>query len=494
MKRWISLLMTAAVLLSLAACGQAGSQAGGAQEGEIVELEPAAVQPTEEAIMEENVSVTEKNSPPEPKNALLAAAVYPETIPCPREEDYRGTDGRLSEDYFLAYNSWADALEASQERATAGGANIASFLQKSLPRFLSNTEGKNLVYSPLNVYIALAMLAELTEGESRKQVLSLLGAEDLEAVRTSVRDLWEGTYRDDGTVTTLLASSLWLSDRVSFHQSTMDTLAERYYASSYRGTMGSPAFNRALQSWINEQTGELLEKQASELEMDARTILALVSTIYFKAAWVTRFSEDRTEPAVFHSPSEDMTADFLHQSGAREYYWGERFSAVSQPLENGGAMWLLLPDEGVTPEELLLPGEALEFLLSQNKPDWEKQKYLRVNLSLPKFDVSSNVDLIPGLTALGVRDVFDYTVSDFSPMTADTDEVYVSQAEHAARVLIDEDGCTAAAYTVLMTRFGAAMPPEEEIDFILDRPFVFCITASAGLPLFVGIVNLPVED
>ena len=61
---------------------------------------------------------------------------------------------------------------------------------------------------------------------------------------------------------------------------------------------------------------------------------------------------------------------------------------------------------------------------------------------------------------------------------------------HAARVAIDEEGVTAAAYTVMMEA-GAAMPPDEEIDFTLDRPFVFAITSQDGLPLFIGIVNTP---
>ncbi len=30
------------------------------------------------------------------------------------------------------------------------------------------------------------------------------------------------------------------------------------------------------------------------------------------------------------------------------------------------------------------------------------------------------------------------------------------------------------------------MPPEEEVDFTLDRPFLFVITGEDGLPLFVG--------
>ena len=52
----------------------------------------------------------------------------------------------------------------------------------------------------------------------------------------------------------------------------------------------------------------------------------------------------------------------------------------------------------------------------------------------------------------------------------------------------DEEGVTAAAYTVMLM-CGAGMPPMEEMDFILDRPFLFVITSRDNLPLFAGVVN-----
>ena len=154
-------------------------------------------------------------------------------------------------------------------------------------------------------------------------------------------------------------------------------------------------------------------------------------------------------------------------------------------------MWFLLPDQGVAPEELLAGKEAAEFLFTANKYEWENQKYLTVNKAIPKFDVSSQFDLREGLRALGVSDVFDPTASDFTPMTTDVDvPIVLDKADHAARVVIDEKGCTAAAFTV-MAFIGEAAPPDEEVDFVLDRPFLFCITGDNGLPLFVGVVNCP---
>ena len=151
-------------------------------------------------------------------------------------------------------------------------------------------------------------------------------------------------------------------------------------------------------------------------------------------------------------------------------------------------MWFLLPDEGVTPEELLSDGGAVDFLLSRENAE---SKYRIIDLSVPKFDVSADTDLAGALYSLGVTDVFDANTADFSPLTDDPDGIFLSQAKHAARVTIDEEGVVAAAYTVIAA-CGAAMPPDERVDFTLDRPFLFAVTGASGEILFAGIVNTPV--
>jgi len=420
----------------------------------------------------------------------VALASYPEMEPYPDESKYIKPNGELRDSFGDAYRKWSESLRAQLNQPEGYADGLDGFFEKSIREFLKDGGSGNRVYSPLNVYMALAMLSELTDGQSREQVLDLLGADSVEKVREQARAVWNANYRDDGLVTSVLASSLWMSDKIRYIQSTLDTLAEDYHASGFSGEMGSPEYDRMLQDWINEQTGGLLEEQASGLKLDPQTVMALATTICFKAPWRDKFGKQNTEPGLFETPDGAVSIDFMHRNAAEDYFWGDSFAAVGKGLENGGAMWFLLPDEGVSPEELLLDDEAMEFLLLRDKYSCENRKHLIVNLAVPKFDVSSDIDLIPGLAALGVRDVFDITISDFTPMTTDTRDIYIDRAEHAARVTIDEEGCTAAAYTV-MAMAGAAAPPEDTVDFILDRPFVFAVTGADGLPLFVGIVNCP---
>ncbi len=421
----------------------------------------------------------------------IAKTQYPEVVPYPNESDYLTSDGQLDNSFYDAHSAWWEDMRARQQLDLGDTAPLQSFFARSAQTFLTGTEGENRVYSPLNVYIALSMLAQLTGGESREQILNLLGSDSMDALRQQASNVWNANYRNDGAVTSILASSLWLNEDVKFNRDTMDILAEDFYASSFRGEMGSEEFDHALRDWLNEQTGGLLKEQAGNVELDAQTILALATTVYFKARWYNDFPKEQTAPRTFHAPGGDMETDFMHQSDYHSYFWGEKFSAVCQPFDTAGYMWFLLPDEGVSPEDLLTNAEATDFLFTADKNTWENKKFLIVNESIPKFDVASQFDLGEGLQALGVTDVFDPEKSDFTPMTTDVDvPIILSKADHAARVVIDEEGCTAAAYTVLMAD-GMGSPPEEEVDFTLDRPFLFCITGNSDLPLFVGIVNRP---
>ena len=360
---------------------------------------------------------------------------------------------------------------------------------EALPaQFLSGAGEENAVLSPVNICMALAMLAELTDGESRAQLLELIGIDSVEALREQASAIWKAGSGESDECTSLLAASIWLRDDIGYVQDTMDTLADVYYASSYRGEMGTAELDKAIQVWLNEQTRGLLEEQAASIKTDPLTVLLLATTLYYSAQWADEFNEELNYTDVFHAPSGDVDAGYMYAGKFMDYYSGEGWGAVRLGLRGGHGMWFILPDEGVSADALLEDAEVMR-LMSAGEADGGE--YAKVYLSVPKFDIASQLDLIDGLKVLGVTDVFDSDVSDFTPMTTDTDEICVTTATHAARVKIDEDGVEAAAFTVLEPGDTAPMPPELEIHFTLDRPFLFSVVTGDGLPLFAGIVNTP---
>ena len=444
----------------------------------------------------------------------LRLAALPELPPEPDENafwdqlnalDYdKLGEEKYNEEYQKMWNAFSTQQDAYYEAVQSlqgdGVDNtltlpLTAYTFRTVQQLFEDATENNVVYSPANLYLALCMLAETTGGESRAQVLDLLGLSSVEQARGAANALWRNLYRDSATGRTLLANSIWLNEQFDYHEGTVDTLASDYYASTFRAPMGDSATDDAIHAWINENTNHLLENAANGLKTDADTLLMLISTLYFKGTWADQFEPFNTNEDTFTTASgTEQKIDFMHRTKNGSYYRGEGFTVASLPFRDGTAMWFLLPDEGVSLEQITsnLPMMAVDTSEGcYELPALElaaQQGYGEIRWSVPKFDVDSDLDLIPTLEALGVTDVFTDGVADFSPLT-DLDAL-VSAVKHAARVKVDEEGCEAAAFTAIMVEATAAMPEQlPVVEMNLNRPFGFLITGVDGLPLFTGVVN-----
>ena len=344
------------------------------------------------------------------------------------------------------------------------------------------TGERNEVYSPVSLYGALGMLTELADGETKQQVMDLLGVSDSEALRQWTKALWQQLYHDEQDSALWLGNAAFLNENMAFHKEPLDVLTEDYYASSYQVPMGSKAADKAIAAWLDQQTNDLLADDTKAIETKESDLLRLYNTIYYKAAWQATFFEGATKQDIFTAADgTEQRADFMHISiEGEDVARGEGYRRASLYLKDGGRMTFYLPDEGVTVEELLQRKNILNELLAVD--EW----VVRVNWSVPKFDIHASLELNDALRALGVTDAFDVSKADFSPLTEQT--AYVESVSQAARVRINEEGMEAAAITEEKGD-GAAPPrelPEEEMD--LDRPFLFAIWKD-GVPLFVGTVQ-----
>ena len=373
---------------------------------------------------------------------------------------------------------------------------LQDYFTDSIRQTLSGAGSENQVYSPLNLYMALAVTAELCDGESQEQILEAANADSIQVLRAQANQIWQATHYDNNDQS-LLANSLWLDKELDYDQATMDALATHYYTSVYSSDLGSDETNQAIRDWLNEQTGGLLEQEVQNagIPEDPSTfpVFGLYSTVYFRAKWSNEFAPALTRRAIFHSAIGDKNEIFMNKKQAPStYYWGEDFGAVCEGLKNGSRMWFILPDEDKTVDDVLAAGEYLDIILNTNSyiESGEHCKHMRVNLSIPKFDITASGNLKEDVKKLGVTDIFEAQTADFSSAVIGEYPVWISSINQSTRVAIDEEGVTAASYIEEIAP-GAAEPPEEIIDFVLDRPFLFVITNRYGLPLFAGVVNDP---
>lgn len=112
----------------------------------------------------------------------------------------------------------------------------------------------------------------------------------------------------------------------------------------------------------------------------------------------------------------------------------------------------------------------------------------RVDLILPKFKISSDLDLKSTLMDLGVKDMFDESAADFSGITG-RPNIYVSDALHKAYVEVNEEGTEAAASTGI-SFVPTSIAPETHVK--VDRPFLMILKEhSTGAVLFIGRLMVP---
>lgn len=342
---------------------------------------------------------------------------------------------------------------------------------------------ENAVCSPLNIYIALSVLAETAGGETQAQILEALGVSDIAKLRSITKALIASNHEDNAAFKSLLAASVWLNDSAAYNQELLNTLAEEYFVSTFSGKPGTEAMDSALREWIDQNTSDLLKNYVSNLKTDPMLVMSIVSTIYYKNIWSEKFNKEKTEKGIFHGKV-DQECEMMHKSHYSRYYWGDNFGAITLGLSEGHTALFILPDEGTDVHALLKDDEVRDFV--EHLGDYPDSKYLKINMQIPRFRAHSDIKLNDVLKSLGIKDAFNAASADFSPLT-DMRDVFLSNAEHAALVSIDEDGVEGTAYTVL-GMCVLSMPPEEEIDFVLDRPFYFVIKSMDGSILFAGIV------
>ncbi len=95
----------------------------------------------------------------------------------------------------------------------------------------------------------------------------------------------------------------------------------------------------------------------------------------------------------------------------------------------------------------------------------------KVEVTLPRFKLESQFDLVEPLKQLGMTNMFDEAKADFSGMTGGANKgLFVSQVAQKAFIEVNEDGAEATAATFATMQYRSAMVYPPTPTFTCDRP------------------------
>jgi serine protease inhibitor len=353
---------------------------------------------------------------------------------------------------------------------------------------LTAAPGTNQVTSPVSALHALSMLragAGTTTAEEMDAVLGL-PAEHHEAMNALLAGIERfdgdpgGVDEDDppGKPLLHLANAVFVPEGGGTGADYLETLGRHYGAGVYPVDFTDPTTAARIDDWVSKETGGRIEE--APLDLGAGTVLTLLNTVYFAAAWSEPFAADATGDAPFTLPGgESVVVPTMHSSPAVRYAAGADWTGVDLPYGEGFFMRLVLPADGSAPswneQELLDIADELDAA-----------ETLPVEVALPSWDHSQEQELIPVLLALGLEE----TLGPAPDLEAIQPGASITGAAQTASITVAEKGTVAAAVTQFGMETSFQEPPALSISF--DRPFGYQIVhEDTGLPLFMGTVADP---
>lgn len=380
------------------------------------------------------------------------------------------------------------AADAPVDEAVAGMNAFAAELYRAAD------VDDNLVFSPLSIAYAFAMLRAGANGNTAAELDEAFGfppgvAEAFNALSGQLvagevppanpGPAPEATEDPAPSEPVLaIANALFTQAGYEYRPEFLRTLTEQYGSGLRAVDFAGPAAVDAINAWAAENTAGRITQIFKELDPDTRLVLA--NAVFLDADWKVPF--DAAGEQEFAVESAPVEVPMMAREFTAGYAQGANWRAVELPyFGDRFAMRVILPTGDATPVDVL----RADVLAAAGRT-----KPTLVDVTLPTWDFGSDLNLVDLLPALGVTDVFQPGSADLSGITA-TEALYAGQALHKATITVDELGTVASAVTAISAEVTSAQVPPPQ-PFRVDRPFGFAIVdTETGAPLFLGQVSDP---
>lgn len=353
----------------------------------------------------------------------------------------------------------------------------------------SLTESKNTMISPMSVSLALAMVYNGAEGNTKKQMEDMLHKANLtpEDINQSYKDLVSALSSHDPKVELSISNAIFYRNSFNIKPNFITT-NQNYFQAEVAGldfSKSSEALN-AVNGWVNTKTKGKIDKIIDKVNPE--DVMYLLNAIYFNGEWKYRF--DATTTANLPFTKEDRSVIQVPTMTIEKpfnYYSNENFKLLEMPYGSGKySMLIFLPQTGKKTDDVI------SLLNPENLSDWtSKLTEQKKEVFLPKFEFKFDKGLVDNLKSLGMTDAFDDSKANLSGIS-DAAKLIISGVMHKTYIKVDERGTEAAAVTGI-TVGTTSMPLDNS--FRVDHPFIFAIREKdTQAILFIGKVMNPLQQ
>lgn len=359
---------------------------------------------------------------------------------------------------------------------------LYTFSCKTAAALMKDSQG-NINYSPVSLYYSLALAAHGANGSTKNQLYTLLAApgQDLAKMPEECGSLYRLMYRADEVCRIKPSASLWLKDGSAISDAYRRTAEQQYYSDIFRLDLSDSGAADIMGQWISERAPQTVSPTFTTAPEEA---MRIISTMDLSNQWT--FDFDRaggTEGSFFLADGQQAVCGFMTDTRKCTYYRGKGFVRASLSQKDNSTVTFILPDRGISPQSLLSSDEAVHEMFGT-----VTESYGPVAWKIPRFSISSSLELRPMLEGMGVTDAFSPGKADFSGIT--DARPYVDHVLQVTRMDVNENGTGASGYLDVPMLEG--IPSDEiPVDMTLDRPFLYSVSGAPGVLLYMGMCMNP---
>jgi len=381
------------------------------------------------------------------------------------------------------------SVEESDEVADSIDRNLVSantgFGFKIFKELILEDKDQNIFISPLSILLALAMTYNGAMDDTNLAMAEALGFKgfDMEELNSGFHDLMISIKNADSDIDLAIANSIWYKLGFKAKEDFVER-NKKYFSSEVNEIdFAAPEAVDTINGWIEEATKGKIEKMLTNIPVDV--VMYLINAIYFKGNWTYPFDENLTSDDDFYLlDGSTKKVPMMSQQENFGYYKGDNFSSVKLPYgQEKMAMYIILPDKGTGVDSVIESMDAERW--NEIKDSFYGKE---VSFTMPRYKMEYGIKLLNDVLAeLGMGIAFG-PGADFSGISPD---IFISRVLHKAVIEVNEKGSEAAAATVV-EMMESAMPVEEIIEFVVNRPFFFIIADDrSGSIIFMGKVVEP---
>ena len=368
-----------------------------------------------------------------------------------------------------------------------GKISLQPLRQFSYELLENHLEECNPVFSPLSAYVTLCMIANGAVGETKEELMQVLG-EDVMCLPDHIMNSLPQNKKEFQLT---IANSVWMNDLFIAEKDWLGTVKSLFKASVYQADMDADTTKNDINFWVRENTNQMVPELLDE-KLDRDVQMALLNALYLKAEWKNKFKESLTSTDVFHLDDGSEKEVLMMNQLYYDCEYLEDDSSIGVVLHYADSQYASIaikPKEGRTIREWYgsYSAEKLHSLI-------QKREKKNLNLRLAKFSAKCKSNLNNSLVKMGIIRMFDMNQADFSKIgkSKEGNNLYLSKILQEAVLTVTEDGTEASAATIAEMCDGGGMIDAELVDF--DSPFFYMIMdMNKEMPIFVGIFDEP-ED